>query len=100
MIKNLGRENLLLILLAHIVISCGIMTLFIIRLQPKNSLIIAKAMLWNLINLRKIINKRNKIQKKRKIADKTIFTQVSCSVKWRKYVDDFRRVEVDLKRKK
>lgn len=97
LIKNLGKENLIPILFAHILISCGIIILFIIRLQPKNSLIIIKAILWNLKNLKNNLNKRNKIQQKRKITDKTIFSQVSYPIKWKKYIDDFQRVENDLK---
>lgn len=99
LIKNLGQENIFLVLFLHILISLGILAVFLLRFHPKNAFLIAKALWWDIIHLPSTLNKRKKIQSLRKTTDKEIFAKLSSPIKWKKYFNDFRRVEVDLKRK-
>lgn len=99
LIKNLGGENLFTVLTAHILISLGIMVVFLVRFHPRTALLIVKALGWNIVYLSATLNKRKKIQSFRKTTDKEIFTKLSSPIKWKKYFNDFRRIEVDLKRK-
>lgn len=99
LIKNLELSNLLTILPLHLIISFGIMTLFLIRLKPKNSGMILKALIWNLTNLTDTLKKRARIQKMRVVNDSQIFKKLSRPINWQQYIKDFRRVEEDLKRR-
>lgn len=100
LIKNLGQENLLPVLSVHILISLGIMAVFLLQFHPKNAFLIIKALGWNILHLPKTLNKRNRVQNLRKVTDQEIFTRVSSSLKWKKYFNDFKRIEEDFKRKK
>ena len=99
LIKNLGLANLLIIMPVHLTISLGISFVFLFRGQWKNSLIIWKAICWNILNLDKTIRKRKNIQKMRSVSDKFIFNQLSVPIDWKFFLADFKRIEADLKRK-
>lgn len=99
LIKNLGVKNIFTVLLFHLIISLGIAVLFFVRLQPKNTLMIARALWWNILHLSDTLEKRKEIQKKRVMSDEQIFNnQLMYPIDWSKYFQDFKRVESDLKR--
>lgn len=72
LIKNL-EPSLMLILGIHIFVLLMGSILFIIRLKPKNSLAIWRAIIFNLLNLNKTLRKRTRVQKLRNLGDKEIF---------------------------
>lgn len=99
LIKNLQLNNLVVILAAHLVISFVIAIAFLIKLKPKNSLMILKAILWNLIYLGDTVEERAKIQKLREVTDNDLFEKLMHPINWSQYLEDFKRIEQDIKRK-
>lgn len=97
LIKNLGFLNLITILPVHVLISLGISIVFLLRGNWKASLMIIKAIVWNLINLGRTLKKRHRIQSKRKVSDSKIFSTLSKKVDWLGFYSDFKRVEKDIK---
>lgn len=97
LIKNIETGNLLPIATAHLVISFGITLLFLVRLHPKEALIIAQAIGWNIVNLPPTLKKRSVIQKHRRITDDRLFAMVAYPINWQKYFQDFKRIETDLR---
>jgi len=100
LIKNLEALNLLVILPLHIFVSIGILLAFLLRRQPNSSLMIGKAVAWNFLRLPRTLNKRKITQKIRKVSDKELFNKLLHPVDWKKFYNDFRRVEEDIDRKK
>jgi GT2 family glycosyltransferase len=98
--KNLGTFNLLTILPLHLAISFGIFISMLLRGRAKESLIIVKAILWNVIFLPKLLKKRAWVQKMRKLGDRELFKKILLPVNWSKFYGDFKRVETDLRRGK
>lgn len=96
LIKNLEISNLLTILPVHLLISLGILFIFLIKGRFGNSLIIWKAIWWNIINLDKTLIKRKNIQKMRVVSDKFIFHKLLLPVDWKSFLGDFKRIERDL----
>lgn len=99
LIKNLEFKNLLYILTAHIVISLGIASVFLVRGRYKNTSMIINACFWNLKNLPKIFKKRRYVQKMRVVKDGEIFAKLVKPVNWSQFFQDFKRVEKDIKDK-
>lgn len=99
LIKNLELHNLIIILTAHLIISFGITLAFLIKLQPKNSFMIQKAILWNLFNIENILKKRDETQGLRRVRDSYLFSKLMRPINWAQYFADFKRVEEDIKRK-
>lgn len=99
LIKNLGLLNLCIVLPSHLAVSLGISLVFLIKGQLGNTLIIWKAIGWNITNLGKTLEKRRKIQKKRVVSDKFIFDNLSVPVNWKAFFGDFKRIEKDLIKK-
>ncbi|MDO8619170.1 MAG: glycosyltransferase family 2 protein [Candidatus Daviesbacteria bacterium] len=97
-LKNLQTYNLFLILIPHLIVSLGIAALFLLRLQPKNSIIILKSISWNINSLSATWKKRNEIQKNRTVSDNELFRKLSRKVNWKKFFLDFKRIEEDIKR--
>lgn len=98
LIKNLEVKDLFLILSSHLFVSLGIAMVFLLRRHLKNSLMITRAILWNIMNLPKILSKRNTVQGMRKISDTDLFSWAMHRIDWKKHFGDFKRVEADLKR--
>ncbi len=98
-IKNLELRNLIVILSIHLIISLGIALAFLIKLQPKNSFMILKAIFWNLFNIESTFKKRANVQRLRKVKDSYIFDKLMHPVNWSQYFADFKRIEKDIKRK-
>lgn len=99
LLKNLEIKNLSLIFTPHLLISLSLIFLFLFRGQVKYSLMIGKAITWNIWNLPHTFNKRRKIQKMRKLDDQDLFKLILRPINWTKFIGDFRRLEVDLNRK-
>ena len=99
MIKNLNLINLIYILPVHIAISIGIALAFMFRGQFKSSMLILKAIWWNIQNLRRTIKKRRLVQKSRKVRDSFILKNLTRPVDWKKFFQDFKRVEKDIRSK-
>lgn len=99
LLKNLGTFNLVSILGLHLFISLGISLVFLIKFQPKYSLMILKAILWNAIHLDETLKKRLKVQKMRVVKDEDLFKIFLRPFDLTKAFSDFQRIEEDLKRK-
>ena len=97
LIKNLGNNNLIPVLVLHIIASLGIMLVYLVRQHPKNTFMVGKALFWNLQNLPKTLKKREIIQRMRIRSDKELFAILSRPVNLRKHFEDFKRVEKDIK---
>lgn len=98
LIKNLEFSNLLIVLSFHLAISLGIALAFLLKLQISNSLIIFKSFVWNIKHLPATFKKRRLIQQKRVVYDKQIFKNLMQPISWKKYLEDFKRIEKDLDR--
>lgn len=98
LIKNLEFNKLLIVLSAHLFISFSIAGVFLFRGHLDNSLMILRAIIWNVGNLPKTLSKRKKIQQIRKVSDTQIFSWAMRKVDWKKHFGDFKRVESDLKK--
>lgn len=99
LIKNLGISKLIFILPTHIIISLGISFVFLLRGQFTSALLILKAILWNIVNIKVTLEKRRKIQKIRRVSDKFVFNKLSVPINWKNFFDDFKRVEKDMAKK-
>lgn len=99
LVKNLGPVNLLTVFPSHLLVSLGISFAFLAKGQINSSLIIWKALWWNVVNIKKTLAKRVKIQKMRTISDGEIFTKLAVPVDWKAFFGDFKRVGEDIKRK-
>jgi len=74
LIKNLGFLRLIKILPLHIFVCFVISILFLFKGQFKYTFNIARALIWNIANIRKTWTKRAYIQKNiRKVSDKKLF---------------------------
>lgn len=100
LIKNLSISKLIFILPIHIVISLGISFVFLLRRQFTSSLLIIKAILWNIVNISEVMKKRGSIQKTRVTSDTYIFDKLSVPINWKVFFEDFKRVERDIANKK
>jgi GT2 family glycosyltransferase len=103
LIKNLDGFNVLWIVPLHVVLSLGIAFVFLVRGSFSNSLIILKAIGWNVVNIDKTLKKRGKVQKLREVTDQHIFDTVGRKVNIIKlllfkdpFFKDFKRIEKDL----
>ncbi|MFH1827149.1 MAG: glycosyltransferase family 2 protein [bacterium] len=99
LIKNLSFFNLIKVLTFHIFVSIGISFAFLIRGQARTSLIIWKAIFWNLKNIKNTWQKRRTVQKNRLVGDSVVFGKLLFPINWLSFFSDFRRVEKDLKSK-
>ena len=99
LIKNLEVGNLLTVLPIHLFISLGISFIFLVEGRFSSSLIIWKAIGWNIKSLGTTLKKRKKVQKMRNLPDKSIFDKLSVPVDWKSFFGDFKRIEEDLDRK-
>lgn len=99
LIKNLEEKSLLTFLPLHILVSFGIFSAFLLRLKSKNSTVILKSFAWNLLNLPEILKKRKKVQRTRKVSDKELFNEFLYPVDWKRFFQDFKRVEKDIDKK-
>lgn len=91
LIKNLGFKGLLTILPIHLIICFFLSLTFLIFGQFSRFLSIQKAILWNLINLKKTLEKRKIIQRKmRKISDKIIYEKLISSPSYHYFLFFFR----------
>lgn len=99
LIKNLEVYNLPIFLGSHVIISFGISFVFLSRFHLANSLMIVKAVFWNVFNLPNTLKKRKVVQKCRTVSDQEIFSRVLKPVNWKKLFGDFKRVEEDIDRK-
>ena len=98
LIKNLGPENLLPVLFPHVFISFGIAFIFLIRLKFESAYMIIKAIVWNITHLLNTLQKRKTVQDMREVSDKVLFKKLSRPIDYKKYWDDFKRVEKDITR--
>ena len=72
-IKNLDNINVVKIFIPHLLV-CMISTLlYLIVGRPNYSIVIQKAIFWNLTNMRKILKKRNRIQNNLRVIDDSEF---------------------------
>jgi len=77
LIKNLGIRNLFEIVPKHIILCCGIILYFTLKRRPIDGFLIAKAILWNLTNLKNTWRKRNVVQYQiRTVPDEYIMSRV------------------------
>lgn len=77
LLKNYSFYNLIWILPLNFLINCLEITLFLILMKPRVSLIYLKAWLWNISNFKSVVKKRRWIQARRVVPDKAIFSKMS-----------------------
>lgn len=100
LIKNLELRNLVIILPAHLIVSLGIASFFLLKFKIINFWMIFSAIAWNILNVRRTLEKRRKVQKFRKVSDRILFSALMWPISWGRFISDLRRVEADIKRKK
>lgn len=76
LIKNLEARNLIQILPLHIISWLILSCMFFITLEFSKSFFITKGIIWNFVNLPRILKKRRLVQKNRIISDDRIFELV------------------------
>lgn len=82
MIKNLGFVNLVWMLPLQIAFNEVASFMFLFRGGFSVAFSVQRAMVWNLVVLRKTLSKRRKVQNKyRKISDKKLFSKIKRKVK-------------------
>lgn len=79
-LKNLSLKNLLILMPIHFVICEGLSFYYLLTASVETSISIQRALLWNLLNINKIIVKRRKVQRMRKTSDSDIFAIVGRNV--------------------
>lgn len=95
--KNLGLANLLVVLPVHIILSLGITLIFFARGKFSASLMILKAIWWNVANLKKNLKKRALVQRMREVGDKDFLPRLTKPIDLVSFYGDFKRVEKDIK---
>jgi GT2 family glycosyltransferase len=76
LIKNLDLRGLLTIGLIHIFTLLFFIIYYVIRLKPGWSLIILRAIGWNIVNLKKTLSKRKKVSELKKVKEKEIYKYI------------------------
>lgn len=76
LIKNLELKNCIQILSLHILSWLILSFMFLIQLKLAKSFFIIKGVVWNIINLPRILKKRRLVQKKRIMSDDRLFELV------------------------
>ena len=74
--KNLGSENLIKILIPHLLLWMGIGSWLIIKRQFKSGFFVLKGIGWFFWHIKKIWRKRILIQKKRAVSDKELMPKI------------------------
>jgi GT2 family glycosyltransferase len=90
LIKNLGKINLFKILPKHVLLWIGVVIVLSLKGKFRDSYLVLKGIIWNLLNIFKIRNKRLEIQKKRKISDKDLFSRIMVKKKLSYFINKFR----------
>lgn len=96
LIKNLDSRNFFITMTLHLIISLGIAGVFLLRFKFESSLMIIKAIWWNVIHLNDTLQKRKIVQNERKVSDGILWEDLSYPINWMQYWRDFRRVEKDM----
>ena len=79
-VKNFGTRNMLVILPIFILIELGLALYWLVTFRMNLTIVILKAFLWNITNMRKTMGKRRIIQHKiRKISDSVLNNQIICN---------------------
>lgn len=99
LLKNLETKNLIVIFGLHFFISLALSFLFLLRGHSKYSMMMGKALFWNIWNLGSTFIKRSQIQRMRKRSDRQLFKLIIHPINWKKFLRDFKRLEEDLDRK-
>ena len=87
LIKNLGTKNLIKILPIHIFLWFCLASFLLITGKFKSSYNIYNGILWNFVNIRKILKKRRQVQSQRVINDYQLFNQNGLMSKT--YITDY-----------
>lgn len=96
MIKNLEIKNLIFIGGIYIFLIVGLGFYYLVRIQPRKTLMVFRAIGWNLANLNLILQKRNRMQALRERSDKEIFKYILKPVNWSEMLSHFAKVEANF----
>ncbi len=98
LIKNLSVINLIKILPLHILLWFSLASFLLITGKFQSAINIYKGIIWNFVNIRKIIKKRIKVQNNRKVTDKYLFKEQKMLVKTNLfyYIDKFLKAQKQI----
>lgn len=97
LIKNLELSNLITIGGFHLFLNLTLSVYYLLKLQFNKSLMIWKAVGWNILNINTTLNKRFKIQKLRRKKDEEIFPIIMHKTDWNQMFNHFAKVEANFK---
>lgn len=90
--KNLGFMNLLFIGSVHLITILALSLYYLLRLHPKESVVIWRAIGWNLTHLVELVKKRNRVQKIIRLkSDSVIFKSIMQRCDYKDMLDHFLR---------
>lgn len=95
--KNFGAFSLFSIWLPHIFLIFGLGFYYLVKFRWDKSVMVFRALGWNLVHVAANIKKRRVIQKLRKVSDREIFEQVMHKVNIVELFLHFLKVEANFK---
>lgn len=95
LIKNLEYKNFYIILL-HLILIKVLGIYYLLRLQFDKSMMVWRAITWNIINLKSTFKKRSAVQKLRVVSDADLLKTIIVSWSFRRMFGHFLRTEKDF----
>lgn len=95
LIKNLEFKNFYIIAV-HIFLINALAIYYLLRLQPAKSIMVWRAIGWNISHLTDTLKKRRKIQEERNKTDSEIFKTILIPLNYGKMLTHFARTEKDF----
>jgi len=96
--KNLETKNLILILTSHIFVLLLLSLYYLVKLQFSKSSMIIRAIIWNILNIKKSYIKRQKVQSFRKLSDDELFKNIMQGFNIKEMLMHFAKVEANFRR--
>ena len=97
LIKNLQFRNLLIIGTTFAFLNLSLSFYYLLRLRFSECLMVWKAFIWNISNLKNTLNKRRITQGIREKSDEEIFKKVMHPFSLGKMWEHFQKVEANFK---
>lgn len=95
LIKNLEYKNFYVIII-HLILIKALAIYYLLRLQFDKSMMVWRAIWWNVVNLNNTLRKRNFVQKLRTKSDSEIFETILVPWNAKGMFTHFRRAEADF----
>ena len=97
MLKNFSIQNVFLIGGTQLILISGLAFYYLLKLQFKKSLMILKAISWNIVNITETLKKRQVVQSFRKKTDDELFKFILKPVDFKNLFSHFAKVEANFK---